>query len=66
MIVVVDTNVLVYGLPSAHGTLARVPNLLTTGDLRAAYDDRITAEHRQASAQPRFGFPPQAVVHLLD
>lgn len=66
MIVVVDTNVLVSGLLSAHGAPARVLDLLTTGDLRVAYDDRIAAEYRQVLARPRFGFHPEAVAHLLD
>ena len=66
MIVVVDTNVLVSGLLSAHGNPARVLDLLATGDLQAAYDDRIAAEYREVLARPRFGFQPGAVVHLLD
>jgi predicted nucleic acid-binding protein len=66
MIVVVDTNVLVSGLLSAHGTPARVLDLLTTGNLRLAYDDRIADEYRRVLARPRFGFQPQAVAHLLE
>jgi len=66
MIVVVDTNVLVSGLLSPHGAPARVLDLLTIGDLQAAFDDRIVAEYRQVLARPRFGFHPQAVAHLLD
>ena len=65
MIVVVDTNVLLSGLLSAHGAPARVLDLLTTGDLQAAYDDRIAAEYRQVLARPRFGFQQEAVAHLL-
>jgi predicted nucleic acid-binding protein len=66
MIVVMDTNVLVSGLLSAHGMPARLLDLLTTGDLRVAYDDRIAAEYREVLARPRFGFQPEAVAHLLD
>ena len=66
MIVVVDTNVLVSGLLSAHGAPARVLDLLTTGDLQAAYDDRIASEYREVLARPRFDFQPEAVSHLLD
>jgi predicted nucleic acid-binding protein len=66
MIVVVDTNVLVSGLLSAHGAPARVLDLLTTGDLQAAHDDRIAAEYRQVLARSRFGFQPKAVAQLLD
>ena len=66
MIVVVDTNVMVSGLLSAHGAPARVLDLLTTGDLQTAYDDRIAAEYRQVPARPRFGFHLEAVAHLSD
>ena len=66
MIVVVDTNVLVSGLLSAHGMPARVLDLLTRGDVQAAYGDRIAAEYRQVLARPRFGFQPEAVANLLD
>ena len=66
MIVVVDTNVLVSGLLSAHAAPARVLDLLTTSELRTAYDDRIAAEYRQVLSRPRFGFHPEAVAHLLD
>ena len=52
MIVVVDTSVLVSGLLSAHGAPARVIDLLTTGDLKVAYDDRIAIEYRQVLARP--------------
>ena len=65
MIAVVDTNVLVSGLLSAHGAPARVLDLLTTGDLQAVYDDRIAAEYRQVLTRERFGFHPEAVGHLL-
>ena len=66
MIVVVDTNVLVSGLLSAHGAPARLLDLLTTGDLQAVYDDRIAAEYRQVLAIERFGFDPESVGRLLD
>jgi predicted nucleic acid-binding protein len=66
MIVVVDTNVLVSGLLSAYGAPARVLDLITTGDLRVAHDDRIAVEYRQVLARPRFGLHPEAVAHLLD
>ena len=66
MIVVVDTNVLVSGLLSAHGAPARVVDLLTTGDVRVAYDDRIAAEYREVLARPRFGFQQETVADVLD
>jgi len=66
MIVVVDTNVLVSGVLSAHGAPARVLDLLVRGDLQLVYDDRIAAEYRQVLARPRFGFQPEATADLLD
>jgi putative PIN family toxin of toxin-antitoxin system len=66
VIVVVDTNVLVSGLLSAHGPPARVLDLLITGEVQVAYDDRIAAEYRQVLARPRFGFDPLAVALLLE
>jgi len=66
VIAVVDTNVLVSGLLSAHSAPARVLDLLARDDLQLAYDDRIAAEYRQVLARPRFGFHPEAAAHLLD
>ncbi len=66
MIVVVDTNVLVSGLLSAFGPSSRILDLLMTGDLQLAYDDRIRIEYRQVLARPRFGFDANEVTQVLD
>ncbi len=66
MIVVIDTNVLVSGLLSAFGPPSRILDLLLTGDLRLAYDDRIHIEYRQVLACPRFGFDADAIAAVLD
>jgi len=65
MIVVLDTNVLVSALLSPFGPPARVLDLVLTGDLNLAYDDRLLAEYRQVLARPRFGFDPDDVAALL-
>jgi predicted nucleic acid-binding protein len=66
MIVVVDTNVLVSGLLSTFGPPGRILDLLLTGDLQLAYDDRIRIEYHQVLARPRFGFDTDAVAEVLD
>ncbi len=66
MIVVVDTNVLVSGLLSAFGPPSRILDLLLTGDLQLAYDDRIRIEYHQVLACPRFGFDANEIAKVLD
>ncbi len=65
MLVVLDTNILVSALLSPFGPPARVLDLVLTGDLRVAYDDRILAEYREVLARPKFGFAPDDVAALL-
>ncbi len=45
MIVVMDTNVLVSGMINPHGPPGRLVDLLRSGALRLAVDDRILAEY---------------------
>ncbi|TVQ95525.1 MAG: putative toxin-antitoxin system toxin component, PIN family [Desulfovibrionales bacterium] len=45
MIVVMDTNVLVSGMINPHGPPGRLLDLLRSGVLRLAVDDRILAEY---------------------
>jgi uncharacterized protein len=45
MIVVIDTNVLVSGMINPHGPPGRLVDLLRSGALRLAVDDRILAEY---------------------
>ncbi len=66
MIVVVDTNVLVSSLLSAFGPPSRILDLLLTGDLQLAYDDRIRIEYQQVLARPRFGFDVNEIAEVLD
>ncbi len=65
MLLVLDTNVLVSGLLNPIGAPGRIVDLILAGHLRLAYDDRILAEYRAVLLRSRFGFPPQAVEHLL-
>jgi putative PIN family toxin of toxin-antitoxin system len=66
MIIVLDTNVLVSALLSAFGPSARILDLLLTGELQLAYDDRLLAEYRQVLARPKFKFDPMATAELVN
>ncbi len=65
MIVVLDTNVLVAGLLSPFGPPGRILDLILSGDLGLAYDDRILAEYRDVLPRGKFAFEPAAVNELL-
>jgi len=64
LLVVLDTNILVSAFLSSFGPPARVLDLILSGALQPAFDDRILAEWREVLLRPRFGFPP-AEVHAL-
>jgi putative PIN family toxin of toxin-antitoxin system len=64
--IVLDTNVLVAGVLSPFGPPGRLLDLLLSGELNLAYDDRIAAEYRQVLARPKFHLNPAAVRDLLD
>jgi putative PIN family toxin of toxin-antitoxin system len=65
MIIVLDTNVLVSGLLSPFGPPGRILDLVLSGELGLAYDDRILAEYRDVLARAKFGFDLASVTELL-
>ena len=65
MLVVLDTNILVSALLSPFGPPARVLDMLLSGDIRAAYDDRLMAEYREVLARAKFSFAPEDVATVL-
>lgn len=65
MLVVLDTNILVSALLTPFGPPARVLDLVLSGDLQAAYDDRLLAEYREVLARPKFSFAPEEVAVVL-
>ncbi len=65
MLVVLDTNILVSALLSPFGPPARVLDMVLSGDIRAAYDDRLMAEYREVLARPKFSFAPEDVATVL-
>lgn len=66
MNVVLDTNVLVSGLLTPHGSSGRVMDLVLSGDLTPCFDDRIIAEYREVLARTKFGFDAVLVEAILD
>lgn len=66
MLIVLDTNVLVSGLLTPHGSPARVLDAVSTGRLSLAFDDRIVDEWQQVLSRPKFGFNPARVRVFVD
>jgi uncharacterized protein len=52
--IVLDTNVLVSGLLSAHGPPGRIVDLLRSGTLQVVVDDRILGEYADVLRRPYF------------
>ncbi len=63
--VVPDTNVLVSGLLNPFGPPGRILDLVLSGDLTLAYDDRILAEYRAVLAREKFDFDPAPIAELI-
>ncbi|WP_045213978.1 putative toxin-antitoxin system toxin component, PIN family [Desulfonatronovibrio magnus] len=68
MIVVMDTNVLVSGMINPHGPPGRLVDLLRSGDLRVAVDDRILAEYVDVLHRPRLSryFVSSDLTQIMD
>ena len=64
--IVLDTNVLVSGLLSAHGHPGRIIDALLADFVSIAYDDRIWGEYVEVLARPKFKFNPNRVSALLN
>jgi len=54
MIIILDTNVLVSGLLVAANPPGRVLDLIRSGHVRLAVDDRVLAEYEEVLARARF------------
>lgn len=65
MRVVLDTNVLVFGLLSPYGPPGRIVDLLLTDHIRALFDDRMLAEYREVLARPKCEFSPADLKDFL-
>ena len=63
---VIDTNVFVSGLLSAHGNSAKIVNALKEKQFNIFYNSEILAEYRDVLNRERFGFESKDVDDLLD
>ncbi|HEU4629723.1 MAG TPA: putative toxin-antitoxin system toxin component, PIN family [Gemmatimonadaceae bacterium] len=67
MRIVLDTNVLIAGLLSAHGAPAQLLDLaLAAEDVVVLLDDRIMAEYVEVARRPKFGLSAVDVARVLD
>jgi putative PIN family toxin of toxin-antitoxin system len=64
--VVLDTNVLVSAVLTAHGTCARIIDLLVDGTFSLLADDRILAEYTDVLQRPELHLVPEDVAVLLE
>ena len=65
MRIVLDTNVLVFGLLSPFGPPGDILRLITTGTVRVCYDARILGEYSQILRRSAFAFSPAQVDAVL-
>ena len=65
---VIDTNVLVSALLSRYPDAAtvQVVSAISKSGFRPLYNQEILAEYRDVLSRPKFSFPPQAIVSILD
>jgi len=64
--VVLDTNVLVSAVLTAHGACARIVDLLVEGELELYGDDRILAEYTSVLERPELRIDPRDAAVLLE
>lgn len=65
MRVVLDTNVLVSGLLSESGVPGWIVDLVLSGELEPAVDERVLGEYREVLARPELELPQDEVRTLL-
>ena len=63
--IVLDTNVLVSGLLSPHGALARILDLVISGNVIIVLDGRIFSEYADVMRREKFSFPEDAVNEII-
>jgi len=66
MRIVLDTNVLVAGLLSAHGPCGAIVRMASSGELILYLDARVMGEYREVLGRPKFGFDKDRVSALLE
>jgi uncharacterized protein len=63
---VLDTNVVVSALLTAHGTCSQILDLLVDGAFAVCADDRILDEYDTVLRRPALAFAPDEVSRLLE
>jgi len=66
MRLVLDTNVLVSAVLTAHGACARIVDLVTDGGLDLSVDDRILAEYTEVLQRPELRIVRRDAAILLE
>ena len=66
MRVVLDTNVIVSGVMTAHGTCARITDMVDTGALEMCSDDRILDEYGSVLRRPELRIAPESISPVLE
>ena len=64
-LVVLDTNVVVSSQINPFGAPGRIWDLVTSRQLRLAYDDRVLAEYNEVLARPKFNFQADRIDALF-
>jgi len=64
--VVLDTNVIVSAVLTAHGACARIVDMLGVGAFQLCADDRILSEHDSVLRRPELGIAAENVGALME
>jgi putative PIN family toxin of toxin-antitoxin system len=64
--IVLDTNVLVFGILSPNGPPAAVLRALLTERVTLCFDERIVSEYRDVLMRSKFSFEQELVEELID
>jgi uncharacterized protein len=66
MKIVLDTNVLVSGVPKPHSIPGSILNAILDERITVLVDDRILFEYRDVLERPKFSFPPSYIESVLE
>ena len=66
LLIVLDTNVLVSGMPNAKGSPGKILDLLLSDQIQLAYDNRILGEYEEVLARPELRLDQVKVLGAID
>jgi len=66
MIIVLDTNVLIFGILKPYSKAATLLGLVTDGTIQLAYDLRLLSEYRDVLNRPKLDFAKEDVEGFLE